>query len=100
MNFCEFTGDVFFCDIMGYRIQPTIINLETGKRHKPVLTKNNKAFSKFIAYSSFVHQIESTGFLFTCALFEGNLATSLHMKNIKIYLDKEQFNEKFAEFLV
>lgn len=97
MKYFEFTGELYWCGGNDRRVQPTIIDLQTGQRYKPVMTRKNKAWSKFINNSSFVRSNDRLGFYFTGVLAERSPCT---LKSVEIYFAKDAFYDKFAEHLI
>lgn len=78
---------LFICDYNANRIQPYIINLQTTKLLKPVVTRANPAYSKFWSNRS------SEGIYFTAELVNNRL------RKVKVYSDID-FQEKFPEYLI
>lgn len=97
MRYFEFTGEIYWTGGYNGRIQPTIIDLQTGQQYKPVMTKRNKAWAKFINNSTFVRSNNRLGFYFTGELSEGSPST---LKKVEIYFGKDTFYDKFAEHLI
>ena len=95
MRYFRYDGDFRFTGRFG-RIQVTIFDLQTGEKFMPVITNRNKAYSRFINYSTLVTSIYQTGFYFTC-IFSN---TGLAIKSAKIILDKNEFHNEYAEHLV
>lgn len=97
MRYFEFTGEIYWCGGRDSRIQPTIIDLQTGQTYKPPMTRRNKAWSRFINNSTFISTNKKTGFYFTAILSEGY---NTILKKVEICSDKVEFREKFAEHLI
>ena len=95
MRYFRYDGEFRFTGKSG-RIQVTIFDLQTGEKFMPVITKRNKAYSRFINYSKLVTSIPQTGFYFTC-IFSN---TGLVIKTAKIILDKNEFQNEYAEYLI
>ena len=97
MRYFEFTGELYWCGGNDRRIQPTIIDLQTGETYKPVMTKKNKAWTKFVNNSKFINA-SRLGFHFTCDYREGSWVQGMH--KVQVYFDKNEFCNKFAEHLI
>lgn len=96
MRYFVFTGELYWCGGNDRKIQPTIVDLQTGQTYKPVMTRKNKSWTKFVNNSTFINA-SRLGFHFTGILSVG-YSTSL--KNVQIYFDKNEFCNKFAEHLI
>lgn len=94
MYYYQFTGEVFICNNSGTRIQPTIINLESGSTYKPIVTSKSKHFNKFWNSSLTKKKFYFTGFL--CSAFP---SWNLHLRNVKVYSD-EEFIQNFSEYMI
>lgn len=63
----------------------------------PAITNKNKSYGKFINHSKWVGTTQD-GFHFTCIFREGLWAQGMH--KVQIYLDSNEFKEKFAEYIL
>lgn len=97
MQYFKYEGEWRYTGGKAGRIQVTITDLQTGQTYMPVITNKNKAYNKFINYSKWVGGTQN-GFYFTCDYREGLWIQGMH--KVQVYLDKDIFNEKFAEYLV
>lgn len=97
MQYFKYEGEWRYTGGKAGRVQVAIIDLQTGQRHMPVITNKNKAYNKFINHSKWISSTQ-TGFHFTCDFRQGSWVQGLH--KAQIYLDENEFKEKFAEHLI
>ena len=97
MRYFRYEGDWRYCGGSGSRIQVTITDLQTGETYMPVITNKNKSYGRFINHSKWVASTQD-GFHFTCIFREGLWVQGMH--KVQIYLDSNEFKDKFAEHIL
>lgn len=97
MRYFRYAGGWRYTGGSGSRIQVTITDLQSGITYMPVITNKNKAYGKFVNYSEWITGTQN-GFHFTCTFKEN--AWPQVLQNVKVYLNENEFKEKFAEHLI
>ena len=97
MRYFRYDGEWRYTGGSGSRIQVTIIDLQSGEKYMPAITNKNKSYGRFINHSKWVGTTQD-GFHFTCVFREGLWVQGLH--KVQIYLNENEFKEKFAEHIL
>lgn len=98
----RFDGSTYNGSLRSDRTQIFITDIKTNQEYRPVITKKNKAYSKFMKHKLYWYEkekLKSHKPVYFTAEFSRHASMVGSLRNV-IFLSEEEIIDKYAEYLI